>query len=66
MQKARNADGTMPPQDITHELEVEFINPQILIEEKNKLVKKQRNRYVEIIEIFLNNIRCLANEAQIA
>ncbi|RHZ74094.1 hypothetical protein Glove_227g42 [Diversispora epigaea] len=64
-EKSRNVDGTMPPQDLSHELEVEFINPQILIEEKNKLTQQQHNRYVNIVENFLNNIRCLAKEAQI-
>ncbi|CAG8497954.1 6820_t:CDS:2 [Diversispora eburnea] len=51
--------------DLSHELELEFINPQILIEEKNKLTQQQRNRYVNIVENFINNIRCLAKEAQI-
>ncbi|CAG8637788.1 14312_t:CDS:2, partial [Acaulospora colombiana] len=49
-EKARNIDGTMPPQDVTHELEVEFLDPRVLIEEKTKLERKQSNRYVEIIE----------------
>ncbi|CAG8674618.1 17884_t:CDS:2, partial [Acaulospora morrowiae] len=49
-EKARNFDGTMPPQDVSHELEVEFIDPQVLIEEKIKVKRNQPNRYVEIIE----------------
>ncbi|RIA97112.1 mRNA triphosphatase CET1 [Glomus cerebriforme] len=50
-------------QDLTHELEVEFIDPRILLEEKLKIENRQENRYVEIVEHFLNNIRMLAKNA---
>jgi len=50
-------------QDLTHELEVEFINPRILLEEKLNIERRQENRYIEIVEHFLNNIRMLAKNA---
>jgi polynucleotide 5'-triphosphatase len=49
-------------QDLTHELEVEFINPKILLEEKSKIENRQENHYIEIVEHFLNNIRMLAKK----
>ncbi|CAB4382587.1 unnamed protein product [Rhizophagus irregularis] len=49
-------------QDLTHELEVEFINPRILLEEKLKIERNQENKYIEIVEHFLNNIRMLAKK----
>ncbi|GBC00043.1 hypothetical protein RclHR1_03720004 [Rhizophagus clarus] len=52
-------------QDLTHELEVEFINPRILLEEKLKIEKRQENKYLEIVEHFLNNIRMLAKSARL-
>jgi polynucleotide 5'-triphosphatase len=49
---------------LTHELEVEFINPRILLEERLKIERNQENKYMEIVEHFLNNIRMLAKQAQ--
>ncbi|CAG8752952.1 11112_t:CDS:2 [Gigaspora margarita] len=62
-EKQKLFDGTQPPADLTHELEVEFLNPQVLLEEKLKIEKQQSNRYLEIIDVFLNNIRTLAKRS---
>ncbi|CAG8555277.1 30307_t:CDS:2 [Racocetra persica] len=62
-EKQRLSDGTLPSPDLTHELEVEFLNPRILLEEKLKIEKQQSNRYLDIIEVFLNNIRVLAKRS---
>jgi hypothetical protein len=52
--------GARGSQDLTHELEVEFIDPKILHKEKLKIENRQDNRYLEIVEHFLNNVRMLA------
>ncbi|CAG8452073.1 15073_t:CDS:2 [Dentiscutata heterogama] len=62
-QKQKLPDGTQPSPDLTHELEVEFLNPRILLEERLKIEKQQSNRYLDIIEVFLNNIRVLAKRS---
>ncbi|CAG8544207.1 7444_t:CDS:2, partial [Dentiscutata erythropus] len=62
-QKQKLPDGTQPPPDLTHELEVEFLNPRVLHEEKLKIEKQQSSRYLDIIEVFLNNIRVLAKRS---
>ncbi|CAG8679606.1 6174_t:CDS:1, partial [Funneliformis caledonium] len=54
--------GARGSQELTHELEVEFIDPSILYEERLKVENQQKNRYFEIVEHFLNNIRVLANK----
>ncbi|KAF0517314.1 mRNA capping enzyme [Gigaspora margarita] len=62
-EKQKLSNGTQPPADLTHELEVEFLNPQVLLEEKLKFEKQQSHRYLDIIDVFLNNIRTLAQRS---
>ncbi|CAG8688193.1 4119_t:CDS:2, partial [Racocetra fulgida] len=46
-EKQRLSDGTLPSQDLTHELEVEFLDPRILLEEKLKIENQQNTCAVE-------------------
>ncbi|KAG9287359.1 hypothetical protein G9A89_023731 [Geosiphon pyriformis] len=51
-----------PSQEVTHELEVEFVNPKILLQERRKIEKGESNRFIEVVELFVDNIRMLAKQ----
>ncbi|CAG8484127.1 12576_t:CDS:2 [Ambispora gerdemannii] len=51
-----------PSQEVTHELEVEFVDPTILLRERQKIEKGLPNRFMEVVEVFLDNIRILAKK----
>lgn len=52
-----------PTSETTHELEVELTDMKALMNEKLKLDQRQESRYLDIINVFLNNIRILAKRA---
>ncbi|CAG8526450.1 8492_t:CDS:2, partial [Ambispora leptoticha] len=51
-----------PSQEVTHELEVEFRDPKILLRERQKIEQGMPNQFMEIVEVFLDNIRTLAQK----
>ena len=52
--------------DVSHELELEFIDPELLAREKSKLggPEESTSQYLEMIEVFLNSVRMLARKAK--
>ncbi len=49
--------GTQQGQSVTHELEIEFKDARILLVEARKDADGQENRYLEMVQAFLNNVR---------
>ncbi|KAK4698398.1 polynucleotide 5'-triphosphatase, partial [Phenoliferia sp. Uapishka_3] len=48
---------------VMHELEIEFKNARLLLTEARKETQGQENRYLEMVQCFLNNIRMLIRNA---
>ncbi|KAF7723191.1 mRNA-capping enzyme subunit beta [Apophysomyces ossiformis] len=48
----------------SHELELEFVDASQLASEKVKSERKENSQYVQMIEVFVNNIRMLSRSAQ--
>ncbi|CAG8454455.1 9244_t:CDS:2 [Paraglomus occultum] len=63
--ETKNASGRDPRsnKELTHELEIEFIDPRVLLIERQNFEKKRPDRFIEIVEIFLNNIQQLVQYA---
>ncbi|ORY05980.1 mRNA triphosphatase CET1 [Basidiobolus meristosporus CBS 931.73] len=58
--------GYRPPErtpELKHELELEFADPTVLLNERKKIERGEPNNYSTIVKIFLNNIRLLAKKA---
>jgi hypothetical protein len=49
--------------ELSHELELEFSDPKTLAHEKAKYDSKQHSQYMQMVEIFVNNIRLLSRNA---
>jgi len=45
-------------------LEVEFIDPTILLHEKEKIKRKEANMFIDIVEKFIDNIRILTKSVR--
>ncbi|GAA5983008.1 hypothetical protein JCM10908_006866 [Rhodotorula pacifica] len=58
--KVQTGAPTAPP---THELEVEIRNARVLLEEAAKDQRGEENKYLEMVQILLNNIRMLIRNA---
>ncbi|KAL1914671.1 uncharacterized protein VTP21DRAFT_8082 [Calcarisporiella thermophila] len=58
----QRANSSVPP-ELMHELEVEFADPGVLLRERKRLDAKEPNEFLEIVRVFLNNIRMLAKYA---
>ncbi|KAG0257802.1 mRNA-capping enzyme subunit beta [Actinomortierella ambigua] len=57
------AGGGMNPMDMTHELEIEFVHPEELIREREAWIRsggQQRERFMDMVGWFVDNIRGLA------
>lgn len=52
--KVQTGEPTAPP---THELEVEVRNAKQLLEEAAKDQRGEENKYLEMVQVVLNNIR---------
>ncbi|KZO96927.1 mRNA triphosphatase CET1 [Calocera viscosa TUFC12733] len=48
---------------VTHELEVEFLNPAVLVRECGKRDRGEPSAFDEMIQVFLNNVRILIRTA---
>ncbi|KAG0660224.1 hypothetical protein C6P46_004678 [Rhodotorula mucilaginosa] len=55
--------GSSPVAPPTHELEVEIRNAKQLLEEAAKDQRGEENRYLEMVQVLLNNIRMLIRNA---
>lgn len=49
--------GAQAAQSVTHELEIEFKDARVLLVEARKDSEGQENRYLEMVQAFLNNVR---------
>lgn len=49
--------GSQAAQSVTHELEIEFKDARVLLVEARKDAEGQENRYLEMVQAFLNNVR---------
>jgi polynucleotide 5'-triphosphatase len=49
--------GPQGGQNTTHELEIEFKDARVLLVEARKEAEGQDNRYMEMVQAFLNNVR---------
>ncbi|KAI9243460.1 CYTH-like domain-containing protein [Sporodiniella umbellata] len=49
--------------NLRHELELEIINSKALAEEKLKYNRKEPSQYIQLVEVFVNNIRLLGRSA---
>lgn len=49
--------GSQATQSVTHELEIEFKDARVLLVEARKDAEGQDNRYLEMVQAFLNNVR---------
>lgn len=47
-------------QDVTHELELEFIDARILAAEKRKQAQGKPSEFASMVELFLDNARILS------
>lgn len=51
---------TSGQQDVTHELELEFIDTRILAAEKRKQAQGEPSEFASMVEVFLDNARILS------
>ncbi|KAK9767243.1 mRNA-capping enzyme subunit beta [Basidiobolus ranarum] len=49
--------------ELKHELELEFADPKVLLNERKKIERGEPNNYSTVVKVFLNNIRLLAKKA---
>ncbi|KAJ3155406.1 mRNA-capping enzyme subunit beta [Geranomyces michiganensis] len=50
-------------EEVTHEVEVEFIRAACLLEERQKRMQNQPNLFTAYVDVFLNNLRFLSRKA---
>jgi hypothetical protein len=64
--QVKGASGPTHAPEVSHELELEFIDPELLAREKSKLggPEESTSQYLEMIEMFLNSVRMLARKAK--
>ncbi|KAF9971997.1 mRNA-capping enzyme subunit beta [Actinomortierella ambigua] len=63
MQRPMAGAGGANPLDMTHELEIEFVHPEELIREREAWIRsggQQRERFMDMVGWFVDNIRGLA------
>ncbi|KAI9017555.1 CYTH-like domain-containing protein [Gaertneriomyces semiglobifer] len=48
---------------ITHEVEIEFLNTSVLVDEKERRQRDEPNAYTQYIDAFLNNLRYLSRKS---
>jgi hypothetical protein len=51
------------PNNQTHELELEILDPRILLEEKKKALQGQPHNFSKVVSAFLSSIRYLCRKA---